>query len=122
MSNPDSKQAVDGTIVINPRVVFSLALDAAIRTYGVLGIASRHTGVDSTRRDPARGLEVKLSDGPDGRVHAAIDVHVIAEYGVRLQSVISSLQHQISYAIEQSTGYAVDSVKVHVAGIRVSAE
>jgi uncharacterized alkaline shock family protein YloU len=109
-----------GEITINPKVVFSLALDAAMRTYGVLGIASRYTGYDTTRRDPTRGLEVTLHEGDDGNVHVAIDVHVIAEYGVRLQGVISSLQHQMAYAIEHATGYRVDSVKVHVAGVRVS--
>ncbi len=110
----------DGNIVIKPKVLFSLALDAAIKTYGVVGIASRYTGYDTTRRDPSRGLDVALIEGEDGNVHVSVDIHVIAEYGVRLQGVISSLQHQISYAIEHATDYVVDSVKVHVAGVRVS--
>ena len=120
MSDSKKMPPLRGDIIIKPQVVFSLALDTATRTYGVLGVASRYTGYDTTRRDPARGLEVQIVDGDDARKHVTVSVNVIAEYGVRLQSVISSLQHQISYSIEHATGYAVDAVHVHIASVRVS--
>ena len=102
-----------GNIVIRPQVVFTLALTAALSTYGVVGIASRYTGFDVTRRDPRRGLDVKLVQNPDG-VHVSVIAHLIIEYGVRIEAVAASAQHQIAYGIERSTGFAVDSVSVHV--------
>lgn len=110
-----------GEIVIAPRVVFTLALNAALSTYGVVGIASRFTGSDCTHTDPRRGLEVNIAEADaNGRKHVAITVHIIAEYGVRVRAVTSSLQHQIQYGIERSTGYIVDAVNVHVSNLRVT--
>lgn len=118
---PADGSTVDGAIVIAPRVVFTLALHAALSTYGVVGIASRHTGADCTHNDPRRGIEVHISEpGDDGVRRVTVSIHVIAEYGVRVQAVTSSLQHQIQYSIERATGYAVDGINVHVSGLRVT--
>lgn len=102
-----------GAITIRPQVVFTLALTAALATYGVVGIASRYTGLDVTHRDPRRGLDVKLTQGP-AVMHVAVDAHVIVEYGVRIGAVVESVQHQVAYRIERSTGFCVDVVNVHV--------
>jgi len=119
----DLAAAPGGVIVISPRVVFTLALSATLSTYGVVGIASRFTGFDCTRTDPRRGLEIQIEDNATtGNKHVAITVHIIAEYGVRIQAVTSSLQHQIRYSIERSTGYVVDAVNVHVTSLRVTNE
>ena len=102
-----------GAINIRPQVVFTLALTAALATYGVVGIASRYTGLDVTHRDPRRGLDVKLTQGP-AVMHVAVDAHLIVEYGVRIEAVVDSVQHQVAYRIERSTGFCVDVVNVHV--------
>ncbi|HEY3290448.1 MAG TPA: Asp23/Gls24 family envelope stress response protein [Anaerolineae bacterium] len=113
---------VAGTIEIKPQVIFSLALEAALSTYGVVGIASRYTGYDMTRRDPRRGLDVKCVQSPEGTHHINVNIHVLVEYGVRINAVISSLQQQIKYVIEHSTGFDVDAVNVHVSGLHVTHE
>ncbi|GIV84059.1 MAG: hypothetical protein KatS3mg052_1066 [Candidatus Roseilinea sp.] len=124
---PDEAQRVEATppaagqIVISPRAVFTLARNAALSTYGVVGIASRFTGFDCTHTDPRRGLEIQITDNPTtGNKHVVVTIHIIAEYGVRIQAVTSSLQQQIRYSIERSTGYAVDAVHIHVTGLRVT--
>jgi uncharacterized alkaline shock family protein YloU len=109
-----------GAISIAPRVVYSLVTHAATETYGVVGIASRFTGFDNTRVDPRRGIEITFSQAADLKTHCTVHVHVIVEYGVRIRSVTSSLQHQITYAIQRSTGYQVDAVYVNVTGLRVT--
>ncbi|MBO9344166.1 MAG: Asp23/Gls24 family envelope stress response protein [Chloroflexi bacterium] len=112
---------VGGVIAIAPRVVFTLALNAALSTYGVVGIASRFTGFDCTHTDPRRGLEIQAREDPlTGTKRVTVDIHIIAEYGVRIPAVTSSLQHQVRYNIERSTGYIVDAVNVHVTGLRVT--
>jgi len=109
-----------GAIEIKPQALFSLALEATLSTYGVVGIASRYTGFDVTRREPRRGLDVKTQQTADGAAHVVVSVHIIVEYGVRIQAVVSSLQHQIAYVIERNTGYVVDTVNVHVTALRVT--
>ena len=110
---PDPTPNGPGAIIIRPQVVFTLALTAALATYGVVGIASRYTGLDVTHRDPRRGLDVKLTQGP-AVMHVSVDAHLIVEYGVRINAVVDSVQHQIAYRIERSTGFCVDVVNVHV--------
>lgn len=114
--------AVPGKVEIKPQVLFSLALDAALSTYGVVGIASRYTGFDTTRHDPHRGLDVKIRTGDDGTKFVVVNVHVIVEYGVRISAVINSLQHQVEYGIHHGAGYIVDAVNVHVSGLHVTHE
>jgi uncharacterized alkaline shock family protein YloU len=115
----EARQA--GAIVIAPRVVFTLALNAALSTYGVVGIASRFTGFDCTHTDPRRGLEIQIKDDPPtGNKRVTVHIHIIAEYGVRIPAVTSSLQHQVRYNLERSTGYVVDAVNVYVMGLRVT--
>jgi uncharacterized alkaline shock family protein YloU len=117
-----SPTTIAGKVEIKPQVVFSLALDAALSTYGVVGIASRYTGFDTTRRDSHRGLDVKIRCEPDGVMLITVSIHVIVEYGVRISAVIGSLQHHVSYSIQHSTGYVVDAVNVHVSGLHVTHE
>ena len=113
---------VSGNIDIKPQVVFSLALGAVLSTYGVVGIASRYTGFDTTRHDTYRGLDVKIRCEQDGSKVVNVTAHVIVEYGVRISAVISSLQGKIAYVIQHSTGYTVDSVNIHVSGLHVTHE
>ena len=113
-----------GEISIAPRVFFSIVQHAALSTYGVVGIASRYTGMDNTHKEPSRGIEVRVlgedqaKDTPTKRI--GVDIHIIVEYGVRIPAVVSSLQHQIEYGIEHSTGYKLDYIHIHVASVRVS--
>ena len=123
MATQTAQSSIDtthGNIRIEPRVVFTLAQSAAMGTYGVVGIASRYTGYDTTHTDPRRGIEIEILQGADLKTHVTVTIHVIVEYGVRIRSVTSSLQHQIVYQIERSTGYDVDAVYVHVSGLRVT--
>ncbi len=113
----------EGSTTIAPRVVFSLVQAAALSTYGVVGIASRYTGQDNTHRDPHRGIEVTLlppdpQTGQCKRVN--VDIHIIVEYGVRIPAVTQSLQHQIQYSVERSTGYCVENIHIHVAAMRMT--
>jgi uncharacterized alkaline shock family protein YloU len=122
-NTPTAPSAVTaGEIEIKPQVLFSLALEATLSTYGVVGLASRYTGFDVTHHEPRRGLDVKCVPAPDGTNHITVSAHVTVEYGVRISAVITSLQHQVTYCIEHSTGYVVDAVNVHVAGLRVTHE
>jgi uncharacterized alkaline shock family protein YloU len=117
-------EAVLGAITIAPQVVFSLVENAALSTYGVVGIASRYTGADNTHRDTHRGIEVLLLE-PDaqsqGHKRVSVDIHIIIDYGVRIPAVTNSLAHQIEYSIQHSTGYKLEEITIHIVSVRVGA-
>ncbi len=122
MDTETTKPAVTGAVEIKPQALFSLALGAALSTYGVVGIASRYTGYDVTRREPRRGLNIKVRQNEDGSHSVIVNINIIVEYGVRIQAVTNSLQQQITYAIEKNTDYRVEAVNVHVTSLRVTHE
>ncbi len=115
-----AKSPVAGAITIAPRVIFNQVLHAALATYGVVGIASRYTGMDCTHNEPRRGIQITLSLHPDRTHHVSVEIHTIMEYGVRVQAVAKSLDEQIRYTVQRSTGYIVDAVSVHVDALRVT--
>jgi uncharacterized alkaline shock family protein YloU len=70
-------------------------------------------------------LEVQVlepNESSNGRKRVKVDIHIIVDYGVRIPAVTHSLQHQIEYSIEHSTGYKLEEIHIHVAGVRVSGD
>jgi len=49
-----------------------------------------------------------------------IDIHVIIEYGTRITSVANSVANTVRFHVEKALGLKVNTVSVHVAGLRVS--
>ena len=107
-----------GTIDIYPDAIASLVANAVTQTYGVVGMStpSLASGIAATlTRDPHRGVEVEFSED-----NIDIDLYVILEYGTRIASVASSLISIVRYTVEKHCSMPVNSVKIHVQGIRVS--
>ena len=48
-----------------------------------------------------------------------IDIHCILKYGISLSAVAESLKKTVKYTVEDFTGMIVDTVNVHVVGVRV---
>ena len=49
-----------------------------------------------------------------------IDLFVIIEYGTRITTVAQSVADTVKFKVETMTGIPVNSVNVHVRGLRVS--
>jgi len=52
-----------------------------------------------------------------GEREAAVDLFIIAEYGVRIPDVALKIQENVKRAIESMTGLDVVEVNVHIQGI-----
>lgn len=107
-----------GSIRISPNAVATIAYYAALQSYGVVGLASRSFAeglAQSITRDPTRGVAVSYNDDM-----LDIDVFVIIEYGTRVASVAHSVANSVHYQVEKTIGLKVNSVNVHVQGLRVS--
>jgi len=107
-----------GGIHISPGAVATIAYRATLESYGVVGLAARNLAdglVKTITRDPSRGITVRY-DGEE----IDIEIHVIVEYGTRISSVAESVSNTVRFHVEKALGLKVNSVNVHVAGLRVS--
>jgi uncharacterized alkaline shock family protein YloU len=107
-----------GGIHISPNAVATIAYHATLRSYGVVGLAPKNLAdglVHSITREPSRGVTVRY-DGES----IDIEIHVIVEYGTRINSVADSVANTVRFHVEKALGLKVNSVNVHIAGLRVS--
>lgn len=107
-----------GSINISPRAVATIAYHATLESYGVVGLAPKNfaEGLAHTiTHEPMRGVSVNY----DGE-NIDIDIYIVVEYGTRITSVATSVANTVQYHVEKALGLRVNSINVHVAGLRVS--
>lgn len=107
-----------GSIHISPRAVATIAYHATLESYGVVGLAPKNLAeglAHTIIREPMRGVSVRY----DGE-HIDIEIYIVVEYGTRITSVATSVANTVQYHVEKALGLRVNSVNVHVAGLRVS--
>lgn len=108
-----------GLIQVTPRAIASIAGQAVLASYGVVGMASKSLRDDIAELLPGshfrRGVEVNIVDG-----QVVIDLYVIVEYGTRISQVAVGIKNLVKYVVERDTGLPVAQVNVHVQGLRVS--
>ncbi|MEW6568291.1 MAG: Asp23/Gls24 family envelope stress response protein [Chloroflexota bacterium] len=107
-----------GRILISPRAIATIACQAALRSYGVAGMAPRNLVQGITHalaRDPRHGVEVRSVDG-----QIVIDLYVIVEYGTRISSVAASVANTVRYQVEKALGTPIAAINVNVLDLRVS--
>lgn len=109
---------VFGKITISPKAIATLASQAAMRSYGVVGLASKNfvDGIaQAIARDPRHGVEINTSES-----ELLIDIYVIIEYGTRITSVARSVANSVRFQVERAIGLPVAEVNVHVQDLRIS--
>lgn len=109
-----------GSINISPEAVATIAYQAILQSYGVVGLAPKNLAeglAQSITKEPSRGVSVHYS-GDD----IDIDIHIIVEYGTRITSVAESVANAVRFKVEKSLGMPVHNVNVHIQGLRVSNE
>ena len=106
-----------GRIEVFPSAVGAIAAHAALRCYGITGMAARGLRdgfAELLRRENVdRGVEVVEADGG-----LAIDIFVIVQYGIRISEVAHNLQEAVKFEVERSVNVAVTQVNVNVQGVR----
>lgn len=107
-----------GHIQIADDAIAVVAGDAALECYGVVDMVSRKFSdslAELFKRQPlSRG--VKIATNLD-RIY--IDLFVILKYGVSITAVADSIKSSVKYKVEKFTGMIVDTVNVHIIGIRL---
>ncbi|OEH85762.1 hypothetical protein BHU72_02985 [Desulfuribacillus stibiiarsenatis] len=112
----------NGVVYIGEQVIAAVAGMAAIDSYGIVGMASRHQIKDGIaellkKDNLAKGIEVKFEDGK-----IRLIIHIVVSYGVKISEVAQNVQEKVKYVLENLTGVPVEEVSVIVQGVKVSAE
>jgi len=107
-----------GRIEISPQAIATLAGEAVLRCYGVVGMANKNLidGIaDLLQPDRwVRGVDVRVHDGA-----VVVDLYVIIQYGTRISEVAHGVMHGVRYSLEQALGVPIAEVNVHVQGLRM---
>jgi uncharacterized alkaline shock family protein YloU len=107
-----------GSIRVAPRAIATIAYQAAVRSYGVVGLAAKNTVTGLTNilvKDPTHGVDVRY----DGE-NIDIDLYIVVEYGTNIKSVAASVANTVRYNVERALGIPLNTVNVHVRDLRVS--
>ena len=106
-----------GSTHISPRAIATIAYNATMESYGVVGLASKNLfdGIANVIvKDPTHGIDVRFADD-----RLDIDLYIIVEYGTRIKEVASSVAQTVQYHVEKAVGMPVTTVNVHVQGLRI---
>ena len=107
-----------GNIFLSHRAICTIVSHAAQMSYGIVGLAPKNLAAGiaaAITKDSMQGVNVK-SDGKN----VTIDLYIVVEYGTRITSVADSVSDNVKYQVEKMTGLHVESVNIHVKGLRVS--
>jgi uncharacterized alkaline shock family protein YloU len=107
-----------GGIHISPNAIATIAYHATLESYGVVGLAPKNIAdgiVKSITREPSRGVSVDYNGE-----EIDIEIHIIVEYGTRINSVADSVANTVRFHVERALGLRVSNINVHVAGLRIS--
>ena len=110
-----------GRIEVFPSAVAAIAGHAAMRCYGISGMAGRGLRdgfAELLRRENVdKGVDVEQTE--EGLV---IDVYVIVQYGIRITEVAHNLQETVKFEVERSVNVPIVRVNVNVQGVREEKE
>lgn len=109
-----------GDIRISPIAIAHVAKEAALQSYGVVGLVPRNFMDRLTAQLKASHLEGVRVRVKDGRI--IVDLYVIVQYGTRISEVAQGVMSQVKYALEQQLGIPVAEINVHVQSLRVNHE
>ncbi len=110
-----------GKVEIHPTAIASLASQAVLECYGVVGMATKDLarGIVEILQPSShrRGVDVKIDNQ-----QIEIDLFVVVEYGTPIATVAGNIQSVVKYTVEKSLGVPVTAVNVHVQDLRVSSD
>jgi len=106
-----------GTIRIADEVVSIIAGLATIEVQGIAGMSGGFVGGIAEilgKRNLSKGVKVAV-----GERETAVDLFLIADYGVSIPEVAKTVQMNVKTAIENMTGLEVVQVNIHIQGVKL---
>lgn len=108
-----------GNIDISSDAIAAVAGFTTLDCYGVVDLVQKNIKNSICnlfkKQSYTKGIVVNYNN--DNRIF--IDIYCILKYGISLSAVAESLKKTVKYTVEDFTGMIVDTVNVHVVGVRV---
>lgn len=104
-----------GKVTFADEVIAIIAGLAATEISGVAGMSGGLAGgiVEMLgRKNLSKGVKVEVGDK-----ETAIDLFIVAEYGVRIPEMAWNIQENVKKAVENMTGLEVKEVNIHIQGV-----
>lgn len=107
-----------GVITISDQVITTIASNAAMQTYGIVGLAYKNAKdglLIMLRKDNmSKGVTITTQEN-----RITIDLTVVLEYGVRIAVVCENIIDTVRFNVENQTGLIVDEINVLVQDMRM---
>ena len=114
------KELESGRIIISEDVICTIASIATNEVEGVYGMAGNiATGIVEMigKKSTGKGVKVDIDEN-----NVNVEVHFVANYGVKITEVCNEIQEKVKKAIEAMCGMEVLSVNVFVESIYIEKE
>jgi len=106
-----------GEIQISKEVIATIAGNAAMECYGLVGMASRKISDGITellgRENIGKGVEVKITDDT-----LTVDLYIIVQYGTKIHEVANNVMEKVDFVLRNTLGFNPDKINVIVHGVR----
>lgn len=107
-----------GRITVTEDSIAQVAADTALDCYGIVDLVSKTFSDNLSdlfkRKRLSRGVNVYTNGD-----RIFIDLYVIIKYGLFIEAVAQSLKKAVKYSVERFSGMVVDTINIHVVGIKV---
>ena len=105
-----------GTIHISEDVLAVTAAAAALEVEGVGSLAA-NLGSDiaellAGKKNLSKGVRITVTESS-----VTVDISLLVKYGSSVQATARAVQEGVAAAIENASGFTVEGVNVHVAGV-----
>lgn len=109
---------IAGSLHVANEVLSDMVGNAAMESYGVVGMAAPNAADGIAKLLPTsrlrRGIVITTTDKG---IH--VDLYVIIEYGTNINTVSQNLIDTVSFVLAEYAKVPLDGVEVHVQGIKV---
>jgi len=106
-----------GEIQISKETIATIAGNAAMECYGLVGMASRKISDGITellgRENIGKGVEVKISEN-----ELIVDLYIIVQYGTKIHEVAHNVIEKVDFVLKNTLGFNPDKINVIVHGVR----
>ena len=107
-----------GIVKISDEVVGVIAGLAATEIKGIVGMSANLVGgitqILTGKKNLSKGVKVNV-----GENSAAIDLHVVVEYGYKIPEVGKQVQENVKKTVEAMTGLVVSAINIHVQNVLI---
>lgn len=107
-----------GTVFIDDTVIANIACEAAMESYGLVGLAAKNTKDGLYELLGLENMTKGVRVIPIGPKSIKIEIQAVIRYGIRVSTVAQNVIEKVKYNVENKTGLNVHSVDLIIQDIR----